>query len=157
VANPNIATLGRFSSQMLTYLGVQRTVQIINGQPQNVFTYNNGPVSYVDPGAANQSDLGGGVVGNYAPDTYNSVTSYFLSRGIGPLYAGTMAALAIDMAAMSGTDPIAMLEESEFNGQLLFTDNTYRAMNNLRDPGNQLATVTPIDNRFSVQANQIRS
>ena len=157
MANQNIATLGRFSSQMLTYLGTQRTVKIINGQPQNTFTYNTSSVTYTDPGAANQADLGGGVVGNYAPNTYNSVTSYFLSRGVGPAYADTMAGLAIDMASMTGVDPIAMLEQSEFSGRLLFTDNTYRAMNNLRDPGNQLATVTSVDNIFSIQAYQIRA
>ena len=157
MADPSLATLGRFSSQMLTYLGVQRTVKIINGIPQNTFKYATGPVTFPSPGSVSQADLGGGVVGNYSPDVYNSTTSYFLSRGTGSLYAGTMAGLAIDMAAMTSTDPIAMLEQAEFNGQLLFTNNTYRALNNLRDPGNQVGMVTDVNNAYSLQANQIRS
>src|SRR5271165_5881407 len=127
MSDQSLATLGRFSSQMLTYLGVQRTVKIVNGQPQNIFKYANGYVSYPSPGSVSQADLGGGVVGNYSADTYNSTTCYFLSRGVGSLYADTMAGLAIDMAAMTNTDPQAMLEELDFNGQLMFTDNSYRA------------------------------
>ena len=157
MANQQLASTGRFSSQMLTYLGVQRTVQLVNGQPQNVFTYATGPVSYPSPGSVSQSDLGGGVVGNFTPDSYNSTVSYFLSRGVGPLYADTMTALAMDMAAMQSTDTITMLASSEANGLLAFTDNTYIAMNNLRDPGNQIGSITDINNADSLQANQIRS
>ncbi len=157
MANQSPATLGRFSSQMLTYLGVQRTVQFVNGVPQNVFKYASGPISYPSPDSISQSNLGGGVAGNYSSQSYNSITCYFLSRGIGPLYAGTMTGLAIDMAAMTSVDPQAMLEQAESNGLLSFTDNTYRAMNNLRDPGNQIGMITDVNNAFSIQANQIRS
>ena len=157
MANQSLATLGRFSSQMLTYLGIQRTVTLVNGQPQNTFKYANGSVAFPSPGSVAQSDLGGGVVGNYSPDNYNYTTSYFLSRGVGPLYADTMAGLAIDMAAMVNTDTQSLLEELDVNGKLLFTQNTYRAMNNLRDPGNQLGSATDVNNRNSIQAKQIRS
>ena len=91
MANPSPATLGRFSSQMLTYLGTQRTVKIINGIPQNTYKYSDGTPVYPQPGSVSQADLGGGVVGNYTSQNYNAVTSYFLSRGVGPLYADTMA------------------------------------------------------------------
>ena len=68
-----------------------------------------------------------------------------------------MAGLAIDMAAMVNTDTQSLLEELDVNGKLLFTQNTYRAMNNLRDPGNQLGSATDVNNRNSIQAKQIRS
>jgi hypothetical protein len=157
MADSNIATLGRFSSQMLTYLGTQRTVALVNGVPTNTFKYANGPTTFPSPGSVSQADLGGGVVGNYSTAIFNSTTCYFLSRGIGPLYAETMAALAIDMAAMTGVNPQAMLEQAEFNGELIFSENAYRAFNNLRDPGNQVGIVTSVNNKYSLQANQIRS
>ena len=157
MANSSVATLGRFSSQMLTYLGTQKTVKLVNGYPENTFQYSSGPTAYPSPGSVSQSALGAGVVGNYASDVYDAMRSYFLSRGTGILYADTMAGLAIDMATQMGLNPIAMVEQAEFNGQLLFSENAYRAFNNLRDPGNQVGVVTSIDNRFSLQANQIRS
>jgi len=157
MANANIATIGRFSSQMLTYLGTQKTVKIVNGVPTNTFQYATGTTVFPSAGSVSQSDLGGGVVGNYSPDVYNSTECYFLSRGVGPTYADTMAAIAIDMAAMTSTTPQALLEETNLTGALLFTQNSYRAFNNLRDPGNQVGIVTSVDNRYSLQANQIRS
>jgi len=157
MADANISTIGRFSSQMLTYLGAQKTVQIINGVPTNTFKYATGPITFPSAGSISQAFLGGGVVGNYSPSAFDSTKSYFLSRGAGPLYADTMAALAIDMASMTGTSPQALLEQAESSGKLVFTENSYRAFNNLRDPGNQVGTVTSVDNRYSLQANQIRS
>ncbi len=157
MANPNIATIGRFSSQMLTYLGTQKTVKYVNGVPTNTFKYETGFTTFPNAGSTSQAFLGGGVVGNYSPSVFDSTKSYFLSRGAGTVYADTMAAIAIDMAAMTSTTPQALLESAEISGKLFFTDNAYRAFNNLRDPGNQVGTVTSVDNRFSLQANQIRS
>ena len=157
MSSSSIASLGRFSSQMLTYLGTQRTVTNVGGIPANTFIYASGPTSFPDPGSVSQSALGAGVVGNYSSAIFNSTTCYFLSRGVGPLYADTMAALAIDMAAMIGINPQAMLEQAELNGELIFSDNAYRAMNNLRDPGNQIGTATSVNNKYSLQASQIRS
>lgn len=142
---------------MLTYLGTQKTVKSVDGTPTNTFKYASGPVTFPSAGSVLQADLGGGVVGNYSPNSFDSTKCYFLSRGVGPLYADTMTALAIDMAAQLGIQPQALLQQAEFNGKLLFTDNAYRAFNNLRDPGNQVGTVTSVDNRFSLQARQIRS
>lgn len=142
---------------MLTYLGTQKTVKYVNGNPTNTFKYASGPTTFPSAGSLLQSDLGGGVVGNYAPNSFDSTKCYFLSRGVGPLYADTMAGLAIDMASMLGISPQALLEQTEANGKLLFTENAYRAFNNLRDPGNQVGIVTSINNRFSLQARQIRS
>jgi len=157
VANNNLATIGRFSSQMLTNLGTQRTVKILNGVPTNTFKYDTGSVTFPSAGSVLQADLGGGVVGNYSSNTYNSTKCYFLSRGIGPLYADTMAGLAIDMATMTGVSTPALLEQTDSAGRVMFTENAYRAFNNLRDPGNQVGIVTSIDNRYSLQARQIRS
>lgn len=157
MSNPNIASIGRFSSQMLTYLGTQKTVKTVNGIPTNTFKYAQGPTTFASAGSVLQSDLGGGVVGNYAPSVYNSTKCFFLSRGVGQLYADTMTGLAIDMANMLGISPQALLEQAETNGQLLFTQDAYRAFNNLRDPGNQVGIVTTVDNRYSLQARQIRA
>jgi len=156
VSNSNIASIGRFSSQMLTTLGTQKTVQIVNGVPTNTFKYNTGSVTFPSAGSLLQADLGGGVVGNYSPASYDSTKSYFLSRGVGPLYADTMTGLAIDMSSQLGITPQALLEQSEFSSKLIFSENAYRAMNNLRDPGNQVGVVTSVDNKYSLQARQIR-
>lgn len=157
MANSNIASIGRFSSQMLTQLGTQRTVKIINGVPTNTFKYASGTPVFPSAGSLLQSDLGGGVVGNYSGNTYDSTKCYFLSRGVGPLYADTMTGLAIDMAAQLGITPQEMLEQVSADGKLMFAPNSYRALNNLRDPGNQVGTVTSTENRYSLQARQIRS
>lgn len=157
MANSNIATIGRFSSQMLTYLGTQRTVKFVNGVPTNTFKYDSNGAVFPNAGSYLQADLGGGVVGNYSPNSYDSTRSYFLSRGVGPLYADAMSGLAIDMASMLGITPQALLEQSETDSKLLFTENAYRSFNNLRDPGNQVGIVTSVDNKYSLQARQIRS
>jgi hypothetical protein len=157
MANTNIASIGRFSSQMLTYLGTQKTVKYVNGTPTNTFKYQNGPTVFPNIGSVLQSNIGGGVVGNYQASSYDSTLSYFLSRGVGHLYAETMAGLAIDMAYQLGISPQALLESAEVNGQLFFTENAYRSLNNLRDPSNQVGTVIATTNRNSLQARQIRS
>jgi hypothetical protein len=157
VANSNIASIGRFSSQMLTYLGTQKTVKYVNGNPTNTFKYTTGPTTFPSAGSLLQSGLGAGVVGNYSSNAYDSTKCYFLSRGVGTMYADTMAGLAIDMASQLGITPQSLLESVNLSGQLLFTENAYRAFNNLRDPGNQVGIVTTASNRYSLQARQIRS
>jgi hypothetical protein len=157
VSNSNLASIGRFSSQILTALGTQKTVKYVNGVPTNTLKYDTGNVTFPSAGSLLQSDLGGGVVGNYSPEAYDSTKSYFLSRGVGSLYADTMTALAIDMSAQLGITPQALLEQSEIGSKLIFSENAYRSLNNLRDPGNQVGVATSIDNRNSLQARQIRS
>ena len=157
MANSNIAAIGRFSSQMLTYLGTQKTVKVINGVPTNTFKYSSGNTVFPSAGSVLQSDLGGGVVGNYSGNAYDSTKCYFLSRGVGPLYADTMTGLAMDMATQLGISTQALLESVNTSGQLLFSENAYRSFNNLRDPGNQVGIVTTASNRNSLQARQIRS
>lgn len=157
MANSNVASIGRFSSQMLTALGTQRTVKTVNGVPTNTFKYGTGNYTFPSAGSISQAGLGLGVVGNYSPSSFDSTKCYFLSRGVGPLYADAMAGLAIDMAAMLGISPQALLEQTNTSGALLFTEDAYRAFNNLRDPGNQVGTVTTASNRYSLQARQIRS
>lgn len=157
VSNSNISTIGRFSSQLLTYLGTQRTVKDINGVSTNTFKYEQGYTTFPSAGSVLQSALGAGVSGNYSAFSFDTTKCYFLSRGASALYADTMTALVIDMAAMTGTTPQAILEKSEIGGRLFFAQNAYRAFNNLRDPGNQLGTVTSVDNKQSLQARQIRS
>ena len=157
VANANIASVGRFSSQMLTYLGTQRTVKSIGNTPTNTFKYATGTVALPNAASMLQANRSTGVIGNYAPDTYNSTKSYFLSRGAGPSYADAMTGLAIDMASILGTSPAALLEQVTPTGKLMFTENVYRSFNLLRDPGNQVGIVTSVNNRYSIQAREIRS
>lgn len=156
-ANSNISSIGRFSSQMLTYLGVQRTVKSTGGDIVNTYKYSSGNTVFPDPGNVTQSDLGGGVSGSYNASTYDSTLCYFLSRGVGPLYANTMAGLAIDMAAALGISVPSLLEQVNTNGQLLFTEDAYRMFNVFRDPGNQVGIVTTTNNKFSLQAREIRA
>ena len=157
MANSNISSIGRFSSQMLTYLGVQRTVTSNGIDFVNTYKYSNGTTVFPDPGNISQSDLGGGVSGSYNSSAYDSTKCYFLSRGVGPLYADTMAGLAIDMAAALGISVPSLLEQVNTNGQVLFTQDAYRMFNVFRDSGNQVGTATEVDNKFSLQAREIRS
>ncbi len=157
MANSNIASIGRFSSQMLTYLGTQKTVKNVGGTYVNTFKYANGPTVFPDPGSLLQSDLGGGVVGNFSSETYNSTRAYFLSRGIGAAYAETMTSLAIDIAATLGMSPQSLLEQSEISSKLMLSPNAYRLFNEFRDPSHQVGVATTVINSSSLQARQIRS
>lgn len=157
VANPNIASIGRFSSQMLTYLGTQKTVKSVTGQTANTFKYSTGTTVFPDPGSLQQSLLGVGVSGSYSPDWYNNVRCYFLARGATPAYADTMTGLAIDMATALGITPQALLEQVDPTGKLLLSPNAYRALNMLRDPSHQVGVVTSVDNRYSLKAREIRA
>ena len=80
MANPNITSIGRFSSQMLTYLGTQRTVKSVTGAPANTFKYATGPTVFLPPDSYQQAALDYGVVGNYSPSAYDSTKCYFLSK-----------------------------------------------------------------------------
>jgi len=153
VANPNVASIGRFSSQMLTYLGTQRTVKGSN----NTFKYADGPTTFPAPGSYQQAALGAGVSGSYNLNWYNNVKSYFLGRGATQKYADAMTGLAIDIATSLGITPQALLEQVDPSGQLLLSANAYRSFNMLRDPSHQVGTVTSIDNRLSLKAREIRS
>jgi len=157
VANSNIPSIGRFSSQMLTYLGTQRTVRSVGGYAANTFKYSTGSTVFPNPGSIAQAALGGGVVGNYTLSAYNSTKCYFLSRGASTLYADTMTGLALDVAATIGVTPQALLEQSGAEQNLILSPNAYRAFNVYRDPGNQVGVVTSINNRYSLQAREIRS
>jgi len=156
VANSNISSLGRFSSQMLTYLGTQRTVKSVTGSPNNTFKYATGPTVFPNPGSLQQSKLGAGVSGAYSPEWYNNTRCYFLARGASAVYADTMTGIVIDMATTLGLTPQSLLEQVDDNGKLFFDANAYRTFNMLRDPGHQVGTVTSVDNRYSLKAKEIR-
>jgi hypothetical protein len=158
MADISISTLGRFSSQMLTYLGTQRTVEkVAGGIAGNTFKYGSSSTVFPAPGSVLQATAGQGVPGSYSPAVYNSVTSFYLSRGASQVYADTMTALTIDTAAILGITPADFLIQSEINGQMVLKDDGYTAINMLRDPGNQIGTSTPVSNRDSLVASQIRS
>ena len=142
---------------MLTYLGTQRTVKSVSGSVANTYKYSTGPTVFPSPDSVSQSALGGGVVGNYSSDVYNSTKCYFMSRGAGDMYAESMAGLAIDMAATLGISTQALLEQTDDSGKLLFTSDAYRTFNMFRDPGNQVGVVTTVRNKDSLQAREIRS
>jgi hypothetical protein len=157
MANANISTIGRFSSQMLTYLGTQKTVRTVTGTPSNTFKYSFGPTVFPNPGSMRQSDLGGGVSGAWSPVYFDSIKAFFLSRGATQVYADTMAAMTLDIAAVLQVTPQSLIEKSEFVGQLRLDPNAYRVFNELRDPGHQLGTATSVKNRNSLQAREIRA
>ena len=156
MADPTIASLGRFSSQMLSYLGTQRTVQNVDGTYSNVFKYATGPTTFVEPDSYQQATLGYGVVGNFSPDDYNATVAFFQSKGTTQVYSDTMTSLAIDIAALMQMSPQAFLESTTSAGQFQLTDQAYAIFNILRDPGHQVGTATPTINSQSLQARQIR-
>ena len=157
MSNANIAAIGRFSSQMLTYLGTQKTVKTVNGAYVNTFKYATGTTVFPDAGSLLQSRLGSGVVGNFSATAYDSTRSYFLSRGASATYADTMTALTIDIALALGISPQSLLEQSDISSKLSLSPNAYRLFNELRDPSHQVGVVTTVLNKTSLQARQIRS
>lgn len=157
MADSNIASVGRFSSQMLTYLGTQRTIKDVTGTPVNTFKYLYGPTSFVDAGSLLQSELGGGVVSNFEPTSYDSTKSYFLSRSVGTMYADTMTALTMDIASTLGISPQTLLERSDTTSGLNLSPDAYLAFNQLRDPSHQIGNITTVTNSNSLQARAIRS
>lgn len=157
MANSNIPTLGRFSSQILTNLGTQRTVKSVTGTPQNTFKYNDGKTVFPNPSSIQQSMLGAGVSGSYPADWYNNTRSYFLGRGATVMYAEAMTGLVIDMADSLGITPQAILEKEDITKKLILSPNAYRSFNMLRDPGNQVGVVTSVNNRYSLKAREIRA
>lgn len=149
-----ISGTGRFSSQMLTYLGTQRTVSISNGYTGNVYKYATGEVVYPAPATVYQAYAAAGVVGNYSPDSYDMTKCYFISRGASVVHAETMAALTIDASASLGITPQAFLQST--NNKLSLSSAGYVAINYFRAPGNQIgASITP-SNKDSLQARAIR-
>lgn len=138
-------------------MGTQRTIQDVGGSFVNTFKYIYGPTTFVDAGSLLQSKLGGGVVGNFTPTSYDSTKSYFLSRSTGTMYADTMTALTFDIASIMNLSPQTLLERSETLGGMMLPPNAYRVFNELRDPTHQVGVVTTVSNRNSLQARAIRS
>jgi hypothetical protein len=157
MAQPNISTTGRFSSQMLTYLGTQKTVKVVGGSIANTYKYASGTTVFPNPSSKSQATLGAGVVGSLTATAYDYTKCYFINRGSSHVYADTISAMTIDIAAMLGVSVHDLLANSEINGQMSLTLDSYSAFNKLRDPGNQLGIATSVDNRYSSQARQIRS
>lgn len=149
--------VGRFSSQMLTYFGVQKTVVNTGGLNSNTFKYKTSDTTYIDPGNVASTLLATGVSGGYSPGTYDYTISYFISRGAGVLYASTMASLAIDIATALNIPVHLLLERSESSGKTSFDTSAYEMFNKLRDPGHQVGHVTTVLNRNSLQSRSIRA
>lgn len=157
MADNNIPGLGRFSSQMLSYLGVQRTVTQSATGTYNNFKYSSGDSVFPSPGSARMSNLGLGVIGNVSPDMLNRVKSYYLSRGASNVYADTMTMLTLDIATTLRITPIAFIELVEVDGKVLFTDDIMTSFNGLRDPSHQIAQSSDVNNRISFKAREIRA
>jgi len=156
MADNNIPGLGRFSSQMLSYLGTQRTASVTPSGVYNVFKYTTGDTTFTSPGSAKMGNLGAGVVGNVSGGTFDQIKCYYLSRGASQVYADTMTMLTVDIAATLGITPMVLIERAQHDGKVLFSDATMTAFNNLRDPSHQVANSTSINNRQSFKSNEIR-
>lgn len=157
MADNNIPGLGRFSSQMLSYLGTQRTVSVTPTGIYNVFKYALGPTTYPSPGSKRMSALGFGVVGSLSGGTYDKIRSYYISRGASIVYADTMTMLTVDIAISLGVTPISLIEKVEREGKVLFTDDMMIAFNTLRDPSHQVSRSVNVNNRNSFKSNEIRA
>lgn len=157
MSSNNLSSVGRFSSQMLTYMGTQRTIKQVTGTLVNTFKYLYGPTAFVDAGSLLQSQLGSGVVGNFTPAVYDSTKSYFLARSTSKAHADTMTALTIDIAAVLGVNPQTLLERSYTTNGLDMPTDAYTIFNRLRDPSHQVGIATTVKNKESLQARAIRS
>lgn len=157
MSNSSIASIGRFSSQILTYLGTQKTVKHINGSTVNTFKYATSPTNFIDPASLSQSRESTGVVGNYSLDSYDSTKCYFISRGSSALYADAMTALAIDMANSLGISTQTLLEQSDVSRRLLLSPNASRVLNSLRDSSHQVGYYSTTLNKNSLKAREIRA
>lgn len=157
MADSSAASIGRFSSQMLTYLGTQRTVSNVSGTYVNTFKYASGTPVFPDPGNVLLANTGINTVGSFSLQTYDSTRAYFLSRGVGSLYADTMTALTMDIAAAMGITPQSLLEQSEISSKLLLSPTAYALFNNFRDPSHQVGIMVPTANKSSLKAKQIRA
>lgn len=156
MADNNIPALGRFSSQMLSYLGTQRTVtQSVNGT-YNSFKYSQGYTFYPSPGTEKLSKLGYGVVGNVSGNMLDRIKSYYISRGASQVYADTMALITTDIAFAMNITPVALIEKVERDGKVLFTDDMLTAFNLLRDPSHQVSITSTVNNRGSFKSQEIR-
>ena len=150
-----MTTVQRFSSQMLGYLGAQRTTINTNGTVTNAIKYHVDDWPIYPPATSVTRTTG--EWGNYSPDVYNFTRCYFLSRGAGDAYSDTMSALAMDTSALMGISITKFLALVDQGGHLQLPPSAQHAMNMLRSPGNQLSTVKPANNRTSFQARQIRA
>lgn len=149
MANSQISTMGRFSSQILTNFGTQQTIRNGLTNPQTTRYSSGSPVA--------RSSRTVGVVGSYSADQYNSTKCYFLSRGASNMYADAMTALIIDVALIMGISSQTVLEQSTANKKFTLSDGAYSAINLLRDPGSQVGRAFGIDNRKSTKARELLS
>lgn len=156
MADNNIPGLGRFSSQMLSYLGTQRTVSATPNGTYNTFKYNTGYTTFPSPGAIKMAYLGRGVVGSISGSMYDTIRCYYMSRGASTVYADTMTMLTKDIAASLGLSPLSLIEKAEREGKVLFTDDIMTAFNSLRDPSHQVSQCSNVNNRASFKSNEIR-
>lgn len=158
MSNTALASTGRFSSQLLTNLGTQRTVRTVQGSVANTFKYATTTAVFSDPSFITNLILADNVVvGSCAPTVFDRTRCFFLSRGATTAYADVMTTLTVDMSAMLGVSTVELLEKSEVSGKLDFSANAYYEFNKLRDPGHQVSMSSAIDNRKSLQARQIRA
>lgn len=138
---------------MLAYLGAQRTVKNVQGSAVSTYKYPAGPITSPVNALPNLSNISSG----YSLNTYNSAKCFFMSRGLGEMYADTMAAFAIDIATSMGITTQKLLETMTQSGMLTLEVESYRIFNILRSNGNQVGKATSVSNSSSIQAREIRS
>lgn len=150
-------TATRFAAQMLSAFGMQRAVTTSTGSVGNTFKYVTGTPVYIDPVAVNSITQPGLTVGYCSPTAYNQARCFYIDRGASELYADTMVMITEDLRRMLGTTTVNLLEQSSVMGKIDFSGITYYQLNKLREPGNQVAKSSAINNTQSLQARQIRA
>jgi hypothetical protein len=154
VSNTNVASTGRFSSQILTYLGTQKVVKNVTGQPENTFTYAMGPTTYIP--VDSQYDPNN-VAGSFSPDNYNFTRCYFLSRGASAAFADSLASIIMDISTARAITPQTLLDTENILGKLSLSNDSIALFNQLRDPSHQISTVTTAINADSLVAREIKA
>lgn len=156
MTNSNIS-VDRFSSQLLNYRGAELKVRVVSDQFSNTFSKSRGADVAAE---ASSVFLGnqGLVTGSVSGIEYESLRAYFIGRGTGTTNASTLSLLLIDTAKMIGSTPRKLLETLiPQGGKITFSNDVALTTNLLRPNGNQVGSVSNIDNSASIQYRNVRA
>lgn len=156
-SNSSTTNTGRFSAQLLSSMGIQRTIRTVQGAVANTFKYatGDGTMQGILP-MRSMASTTATEPGYCSPSVYNQTRCFYLDRGASSAYADTMTIVSLDMGRLLGISTANLLEQSEVSGKMDFSDVAYYVMNSLRSRGDQVAAVSITNNRRSKQARQIR-
>ena len=150
-----MTTPARFSSQMLALFGIQPRVISTGTGTATQYRYNG--TGSVSEYAFLPSDGTVRVSGGISPNDYNQSRCFYEGRGITGNSADTLATIAVDAAQLLGVTTGYFLENSYLGQRTRYSSAQAETVNLLRDQTNQIANLSSINNRISLQSRQIRA